>query len=76
MRQPAQERQRKRLGRNIRQRRQQLGISQETLAHTTGMHFTSIGKIERGERSPRFDTLVLLARALDLTASELVDGVK
>lgn len=40
------------------------------------MHFTSIGKLERGERSPRFDTLVILARALDVAPAELLRGVK
>jgi transcriptional regulator with XRE-family HTH domain len=48
------------------------GLSQEELAAMTDMDRTYIGGIERGERNPGFDKLIRLARAFDMTTSELI----
>lgn len=50
-------------------------ISQETLSARTRLHRTEIGKIEQGVVEPRLTTLVILADALDVTLSDLVEGL-
>jgi len=66
----------KRFGRNLRQARQGRRWTQEDLGHTAGLHPTEVGRLERGNREPRLSTIVRLARALELTAADLVDGVE
>ncbi|KAB1657709.1 helix-turn-helix domain-containing protein [Pseudoclavibacter sp. CFCC 11306] len=45
------------------------GISQQDLGELVGIHFTNIGKIERGLANP---TLVRISVALEIDPSELV----
>lgn len=52
------------LGKRIRARRQELGMSQEALAHAAGMDRSYVGRIERGEHNLTFTALVRLARAM------------
>ena len=59
-------------GRAVREQRDQVGISQEELAHRSGMHRTYIGGIERGERNLSYTNLLRLARALGVRPSELL----
>jgi transcriptional regulator with XRE-family HTH domain len=58
--------------RSVHERREQLGISQEELAHRAGLHRTYISDIERRARNPSLKTLSRLATALEMTASELI----
>ncbi|MCW3020357.1 MAG: transcriptional regulator [Solirubrobacterales bacterium] len=68
---------REQLGSNLRQRRREAGLSQERLAELCDLHRTEIGLLERGERSPRLDTLVTLARGLELSSPcDLLDGIR
>jgi transcriptional regulator with XRE-family HTH domain len=68
---------REQLGSNLRRRRREAGLSQERLAELCDLHRTEIGLLERGERSPRLDTLVTLARGLDLSSPcDLLDGIR
>lgn len=68
---------REQLGSNLRRRRREAGLSQERLAELCDLHRTEIGLLERGERSPRLDTLVTLARGLELSSpSDLLDGIR
>jgi len=61
---------------NLRARRGELGFSQEALAQMSGLDRTTISLLERSLRSPTLDTIVALARALQLAApSALLDGV-
>lgn len=60
------------LGRAVRDLRVGRGISQEDLAHLSGMHRTYLGGIERGERNVSYANLKRLARALDVPASQLL----
>ena len=59
-------------GKVVRERRKQLGISQEALSFRSGVHRTFISEIERGLKSPTLHTVFALAEALQIEASELI----
>lgn len=59
------------LGQRIRQRRKDLGLSQEGLAHEAGLDRSYVGRIERGEHNPTFIALVKLARAMGCDVAAL-----
>ena len=62
---------------NLRRHRNRAGLSQEALADICDLHRTEISLLERSKRSPRLETIVILARGLKLKSSgELLDGVK
>ena len=63
-----------RLGRNVRLLRRELGISQEALADDAGIHRTYVSDVERGARNPTITVVEKLARALKVSAGELLDG--
>jgi transcriptional regulator with XRE-family HTH domain len=68
---------REQLGSNLRRRRREAGLSQERLAELCDLHRTEIGLLERGARTPRQDTLVTLARGLELSSPcDLLDGIR
>jgi transcriptional regulator with XRE-family HTH domain len=58
-------------GRRVRELREQRGLSQEQLAHESGLHRTYVGGIERGERNPSLINIARIATALDVHISEL-----
>ena len=60
-----------RFGLAIKQRRGELGISQEELAFRTGLHRTYISDIERGSRNPSLENIEKLAKALEISLSTL-----
>lgn len=61
---------------NLRHHRERLGLSQEALAEICELHRTEISLLERCKRSPRLETIVILARGLRLgSAGELLEGV-
>ncbi len=60
---------------NMRRARVRRGLSQERLAFACRLHRTEISLLERGDRDPRLSTVVRLARALECTASSLLEGV-
>jgi transcriptional regulator with XRE-family HTH domain len=67
---------RKRFSANLRGHRERRGFSQETLGAVCGLHRTEISLLECCERSPRLETIVVLARALGLDSpGELLDGI-
>lgn len=59
-------------GRRVRERRQELGLSQEGLAHEAGLHWTFVGQVERGQRNLTLHNIVKLARGLAVDPSVLV----
>jgi transcriptional regulator with XRE-family HTH domain len=62
---------------NLRHQRDRAGISQEALAELCDLHRTEISLLERSKRSPRLETIVILARGLDLASpSDLLDGIR
>lgn len=59
-------------GANLAKVRKEHGVTQEELAARLAMHRTYIGLIERGERNPTVRTLYKIAKALKISASELI----
>jgi transcriptional regulator with XRE-family HTH domain len=55
--------------------RKRAGLSQEELGFRASLHRTQVGVLERSARSPRIDTLVKLAGALDVSVDELLNGI-
>lgn len=62
-------------GQNLLLARKRTGLSQEALAFRAGIHRTEVGLLERGERTPRVDTLLKLAAATDHSPAELLEGM-
>jgi transcriptional regulator with XRE-family HTH domain len=60
-----------RFGLAIKQRRQELGISQEVLAGQAGLYRTYIADIERGARNLSLENIEKIAKALDVSISDL-----
>jgi transcriptional regulator with XRE-family HTH domain len=50
-------------------------ISQEELAHRSGLSRTGMGFLETGKRWPRLDTLISVAEGLNITVDELLKGL-
>jgi transcriptional regulator with XRE-family HTH domain len=63
------------LSKRIKDLRLARGISQEELAHRSGLSRTGMGLLETGKRWPRLDTLVSVAEGLNITVDELLKGV-
>jgi transcriptional regulator with XRE-family HTH domain len=62
---------REKLAALVQQEREARGWTQEVLADRAGIHFTTIGKVERGIQLPSLALLVLIARALELDVSAI-----
>ena len=52
----------------LRERREELGLTQQQLAESAGLTATAVAMIERGERTPSIDTATRLCWALDTAA--------
>lgn len=65
------------LGNRIRQKRNQLDISQEQLSEMCGLSPTYVGIIERGDKKLSVSTLVKIANALKVNTDYLLgDSIK
>lgn len=64
------------LGQRVRTQREALGISQEALAHQSGVHWTFLGQVERGRRNLSLHNLLKVAAGLGIDPAELVSGLK
>lgn len=62
-------------GERVRERRLELGLSQEAAAVRCGIHWTQLGKVERGQRSLRLETIVKIAAGLDVDPGVFVKGL-
>lgn len=62
-----------RFGETVKRVRRERGISQEALADQCGLHRTQISLLERGRRSPRLPTLIVIARELGVPSAALLD---
>lgn len=59
------------LGAAIRAARVERGISQEELAHRAGTDRSYLSSIERGAQNPGIVSILRMAHAMDMTATEL-----
>lgn len=58
----------------LRTLRKQKNLSQTELGHLAELHYTHIGRFERGASRPSGDTLMRLADALGVTSDYLLEG--
>lgn len=65
----------KTFGDRVLARRNELGISQEEAADRIKIHWSAYGKVERGQRSVRLETILKVAAGLDIDAGELISGL-
>ena len=63
------------LGKRIRSRRGELGLSQEGLANEAGLDRSYVGRIERGEHNLTFVALVRLCRAMKCDVASLTNDL-
>jgi transcriptional regulator with XRE-family HTH domain len=67
---------RKQFAANLRHHRERSGLSQEALGAICDLHRTEISLLERCKRSPRLETIVVLADGLKLSSpAELLDRI-
>lgn len=59
-------------GRNVRDERRRLGLSQEELAFRSEMKRSYLSDLERGTRNPSIRAIERLAKALDVEAASLL----
>ncbi|MCU1549585.1 MAG: family transcriptional regulator [Glaciihabitans sp.] len=62
-------------GARVRENRQRLGISQETLAQLSDVHWTFVGQVERGTRNLSLHNIIKIAGGLDVDPAVLVAGI-
>ncbi len=65
----------KRFGRRVRDLRKAAGFSQESFAAECELNRTYIGGIERGERNVSLRNFEVIARALGISISDLMEGM-
>lgn len=65
----------RRVGANVRQIRERVGLSQEALAEELGVHRTYVGGIERGERNLSLKSIEWLANGLEVDPAQLLRKV-
>ena len=63
-------------GREIRRRREALGLTIEELAERAGLSPNYVGTVENGRRDPSLSTILALAKGLRVPAGELLGGTK
>jgi transcriptional regulator with XRE-family HTH domain len=51
-------------------------MTQEQLGWAAGLHQTAVARIESGERKPTLDTILKLARGLEISPTELFAGIE
>lgn len=59
------------LGKKIRKRRKELGMTQEELAEKLGVGHQALSRIEQGKMAPKMDRLPLIAENLKCTVADL-----
>ena len=64
-----------RFAKNLVKERRASGLSQEELAFRAAIHRTQISLLENGGRLPRFETLIKLAGALEVSVATLTEGI-
>jgi transcriptional regulator with XRE-family HTH domain len=62
------------LAERLREGRKNKQFSQQKLAEIANVHYTNIGKYERGEATPSATVLNKIAKALDISPDYLING--
>jgi len=62
-------------GKNLARHREAFGVSQEDLGFLADLHRTAVGRLERGERTARADTVLKLCGSLGIEPSALFEGL-
>ena len=65
----------RRFAANLYRQRRAAGLSQEELAFRAAVHRTQVSLLERGDRLPRFETLIKIAGALEVSVDTLTEGI-
>lgn len=63
-------------GDRVRDLRRRKGMTQTTLAAAAEMDRADVSNLERGKQNPRLETIIRLARALDVDPPELLRGLR
>lgn len=63
------------IGRQIRKRRAELGLTQEKLAERCDLSLSYMGAVERGDKIPSLETFIRIANALEVSSDRLLSGV-
>ena len=66
---------RRAFGGTVRQVRLVRQVSQEELAHISGLDRSYVGQVERGERNLSLENICRLAKGLSVPPSRLLDGI-
>lgn len=61
----------KRVGKRIKQRREELGMTQEQFAEKLNVSINYISTIERGASFPRYEKLIMILNALQTSADRI-----
>ncbi len=64
-----------RFGNRVRELRKAQGLSQEAFAACCGLDRTYIGGVERGQRNIALRNIEIIAKTLNLSISELTQGI-
>lgn len=59
------------IGRKIKAKREELGMSRNEVAKACGMSHSTVSRVENGESNFRASTLIALAVVLDLSEADL-----
>ena len=63
------------IGQRLRQRRKELGYSQEYTSERAGLHPTYIGQLERGEKNATLESVEKICLALDMPMDDLFRNI-
>ena len=64
------------LGRRVKKRRHELGLSQEALAHDSDLHWSYLGQVERGQVNPTLHNILKISAVLGVDPADLIRGLK
>jgi transcriptional regulator with XRE-family HTH domain len=64
------------LSAEIREWRDRRDMSQEKFAEESSLHVNEVGKVERCETNPQLDTLLLIAKGMNISLAALFSAVE
>ena len=64
------------IGDRLRELRYSMDLTQEKLGEKADLHYSYIGQVERGDKTPSLKSLIKIARALNISPEELIKDEK